>query len=291
MHKRDSKRSKETFTLELKNDLPQLLEYWIDEGLPFTLYQGGKSYKVEFKGIVYKFLTERIKPQAFVAGNMIKKDINAEQNTVLLSDIRDRINEDDNRYYNSQPVMPHTLGDAYLVDINSAYLTVLLNYGLITEKTFNYTNFKCPKRERLVAVGMLAQRKDIYEFKKGLQISHTQEIAETRFLFNLCVQDVDDAMQKIAKSLPNDYLFYWVDGIYLKSKRAALKAMDILTQLGFKSKLKKLQSMRCFEWGEYKELSFYEVEQDGSKKEKVFHVPNAKYKSQLRKEINKLLIN
>ena len=77
----------------------------------------------------------------------------------------------------------------------------------------------------------------------------------------------------------------------LKAIDILLKAIDILTQLGFKSKLKKLQSMKCYEWGEYKELSFYEVEQDGSKKEKVFHVPNAKYKSQLRKEINKLLIN
>jgi len=290
MYKPATKRSKPTYTLKINSSFTRLVEYYISLGLDFEAHIGGKSHTLVFPNVKEKYLTDFVKQQAFIAARMIKRDVDRDEVEATLSDIRDTINEDDNRYYNSKPAIPYDIGDCYLVDINSAYLSVLRNFDLITENTYNYVNMKCPKKERLVAVGMLAQRKQIYQIEKGKIIGEPELVeAPTRYLFNLCIQEVDNAMQEVSKAMPDSFLFYWVDGIYISSKNDALKAMEILKKQGFKSKMLTLEKMTCMDIFIRKEISFTEIKEDGTKKKKLFRVPNAKLESEFKAEMRRIL--
>lgn len=290
MYKPATKRAKATITCKLDNNFTKLIEHYKTLGLTFEAHIGGKSHTLIFDNLREKYVTDFIKIQAFIGARMIQRDVNREDVLLTLSDIRDSINEDDNRYYHSKPIIPPNIGDCYLVDINSAYLSVLKNFGLITDKTFNYINFKCPKKERLVAVGMLAQRKFVYQIESG-NVTCEPEIIEatTRYLFNLCIQEVDDAMQKIAKELSDSYLFYWVDGIYLKTKDAGARAMEILSESGFKSKIIQLKDFKCLEMFIRKEVSFIELKEDGTEKKKIFRIPNPLLQREYRNDMRRIL--
>lgn len=274
MHRVNKKTGQVVRTLELNDGLARYIEHIRKLGLTFEAHIGGKSSSIVFQNQKEKFLTDRVSKKAFIGNKMIVRDLDRDEVSILLSDLRDSINEDDNRYYSSRPMMPSRLDECYLVDINSAYLSVLLNFGLITKKTYDYINNNCNKKARLVAVGMLAARKDVYKFKKGEQSEHELVVAETRYLFNMCIQEVDDAMKAVAKELDNEYLFYWVDGIYLKTKEAAQRAMEILDSIGFKTKIKKLSSFKCFDLPAIrKEVSFFEEDEE-TKRYKIFNIPS-----------------
>jgi hypothetical protein len=292
MYKSGTKRSLPTYTIKLNTTFTSLLEHYFTLGMDFKAHIGGKSHTLIFPNLREKYITDFIKNQAFIAARMIKRDVERVEIAHVLEDIKQTILEDNNRYYNANPRLPYSVGDCYLVDINSAYLSVLMNFDLIDKKTFDYVNYKCPKKERLVAVGMLAQRKHVYTIKKGQSVGEPELIeAPTRYLFNLCIQEVDQAMTEIAKELPRDFLFYWVDGIYLKTKEAANMAMEMLTMMGFKSKIIRLLNMECLEMFVRKDISFTEVNKDGSTRDKLFRVPNPDIVKKQKRDIRNLIFS
>lgn len=290
MYKPATSRAKATITCKLDNNFTKLIDHYKTLSLTFEAHIGGKSHTLLFPHLREKYVTDFVKIQAFIGARMIQRDVNRLEIMYTISDIKDSINEDDNRYYHSKPMIPPDIGSCYLIDIDSAYLSVLKNFDIITDKTYNYINFKCPKKERLVAVGMLAQRKFVYQIEFGNVISEPEIIeAPTRYLFNLCIQEVDNAMQKIAKELSDSYLFYWVDGIYLKTKEAGLRAMEILKECGFKSKIIQLKEFRCLEMFIRKEVSFVEIKEDGTTKKKLFRIPNPAMQKEYKDDMRRIL--
>jgi hypothetical protein len=109
-----------------------------------------------------------------------------------------------------------TFDNVLELDINKAYYRVLFNLGYIDEEFFN----KCitlPKKIRLALVGSLATKKSIFYYEKGILKSHELTKNDTlRNVFFQLVSIVDEALTVFQNLSGKNFLFYWVDGIYLK---------------------------------------------------------------------------
>lgn len=164
--------------------------------------------------------------------------------------------------------------DIICIDISSAYLSVLRNENIISENTFDWINStstknKKAKTARLKSVGMFAKNPMKLIFEKG----EIKEFDQTRnpfaWVFFLACQKTGEAMEKCKKELGDDFLFYWVDGIFFRNNTEKIpKILEILKTLGFNSKQENVRNLRKSE----KTLLF---EKDG--KEKILFLPKTNF--------------
>jgi hypothetical protein len=106
---------------------------------------------------------------------------------------------------------------AILIDIKAAYPSVLKNTGIIKEETFNYL-MQLPKLDRLKAIGMLASEKIRFVFNKG-ELIRTEKGKDAiyRDIYFYAAYEVGEILHELSQISKEDFLFYWFDGIYIKS--------------------------------------------------------------------------
>lgn len=142
-------------------------------------------------------------------------------------------------------------GEAVQIDINSAYLTAVKNFGLLSKESYNkfyieekdekqlikkagnsrYKNhngetLKYSKDSRLIAVGALAQDKTIHYYSNGIKTHQERKYNEKHAnVFWAAAAKVGEVMSEILKKCNG--FFYWVDAIFLPADQAE-KARQIL---------------------------------------------------------------
>ena len=131
---------------------------------------------------------------------------------------------------------------AYLVDIKSAYATILFNDGFISERTYKFI-CSLPKKARLAAVGMLASRKDVFYFQGEQLTGHDKIINPLENYFWYCVKRTGEIMDEI--KLNTTPLFYWVDGMYFLHQSDGEKCKEILNKNNYLFSEKKIFSFIC----------------------------------------------
>jgi hypothetical protein len=142
-------------------------------------------------------------------------------------------------------------GEAIQIDINSAYLTAVKNFGLISEtsykkfyieetdekqlikkagnsryKNHNGETLKYSKDSRLIAVGALAQDKTTHYYNKGEKTHQVRQYNEQHAnVFWSAAAKVGEIMGEILQNCNG--FFYWVDAVFLPIEQAE-KARQIL---------------------------------------------------------------
>jgi hypothetical protein len=172
---------------------------------------------------------------------MMKKDVGGE-----IRSIPDRI-----KYFSFAGLKPgEEIERCYSVDINSAYLQVLKNEGIITENTFKLINDKTKvsaeaKIDRLKSVGMFARNplEIIYKNKKVF-LCEPDENPYSWVFFEAC-KKTTDAMEKIKKEMKKEFILYWVDGIFLRGNQD--RAVNILGELNFPAKIEIIDNLRVID--------------------------------------------
>lgn len=107
------------------------------------------------------------------------------------------------------------LEDLYCVDIDSAYWKTALNLGVISDDIYK-KGLDMGKVVRLAALGSLAKKKDIWVYDgKSFKKQETVKSPYENIWFAIC-KKISDIMNDIVKSIGDDFVFYWVDGIYVK---------------------------------------------------------------------------
>jgi len=117
-----------------------------------------------------------------------------------------------------------------LVDIKCCYWTVLRNFGIISDKTFEaYKDYRDP---RLIAVGCLKRAKHI-KFHDGDAVVGTQvERSNAEWVWDFVVFKTYQAIKTVCDAVGWKVFSYITDGIYLPSDLAP-QAVEILERLGF----------------------------------------------------------
>jgi len=141
-----------------------------------------------------------------------------------------------------------TFNDVIEIDISAAYYFAALNLGLLCKETVS----KCldlHKSKRLAILGSIASKKVITEYVNGVAgIPYTRQNHERKNAWNAIVKCVDDAMIECFKIAKKNFLFYYVDGIYLhKNDAIELQIEKELLSSGFeykKTPLDKLEVAR-----------------------------------------------
>ena len=230
-------------TCKLNRDFPKLLDSFINMGTPLEVGLGKYSSYIITKNSSkkYKFLTKMQSKKTFIGYVKILKDLKRPEVEVVLSDLKDNVKESDNTYFDYGKAQNCNHQNAVCVDLNSAYLQALYNLTLITKDTKDWIEKYLTKNERLVAVGMLAKQKEILEFNNKQIVSETKEDAKNRFIFNAIIQEVASVMNEVATHHTDDFLAYWVDGIYLKNEFIAFEVAERFENAGFPCKIEYLE--------------------------------------------------
>ena len=158
------------------------------------------------------------------------------------------------------------------LDINKAYYVALYNLGYISKDFFNLC-IELPKKIRLALVGTLATTKSILFYEDGVIKDH--EIIKNDKLRNVffhCVKVVDECLYSFSYLAKESFIFYWVDGIYLKpykDLKRHLKFIENKYNLQFSTDLKERvlilkTSEQCTNIGVFKDNKDY----------KIFSLPN-----------------
>lgn len=189
--------------------------------IPFTVSLS--NYTCKFDSSLYSvhFLKKAQSNQMFGAYNKIKADLKPLPHSVNMELIK---------YYQSGNKLGNLYADfIFQIDIKSCYASILRNYGLIKERTYEFLQ-KITKENRLACIGMLASKKSIFHFDNTGTCVYEENIQnEDSDYFFFCVQETFKIMDECKMILHDSFLFTWVDAIYFNGDSD--KAFEVMQYL------------------------------------------------------------
>ena len=207
------------------------------------------------------------------------------------------------RHYNYVNNLPKEIKEFYFVDISAAYLTSLYLNNIISEFIFNLIN-ELPKKDRLITLGMLAYEPFKIPYVDGIK----GEIEKVRNYYSpvfytacaLIETLMDDLIKLISDKgellsihsfdRSENYLFYWVDGLFFRNKNDINTISEFLTNKGYKFRIGTCYNWKLKEHDNYFNLEF-EQEDKGKLEKKVYNIPYHFQNIKDRTENIKLLRN
>lgn len=211
------------------------VEYLKTSGFPYTLKISNYTTEIISEAYNMQFLQSMRGKQCFAAYAKVKANV---RKFPIPS-----VDKDSLRYF-SHNFKKDIMYEAVInIDLKSAYATVLYNKGFITEDTFKYLS-RIPKLDRLASVGMLAGKKYIFSYDENNKLIHYEKtVSQYEGFFYYCVQETEKIMNEIQLICGEDYLFTWVDGVYMKADTAnLLEVENYLNTLNFPYTLEPLQN-------------------------------------------------
>jgi hypothetical protein len=214
---------------------PQLQESIIKQykeaGLDFQVKHSNYNTQIIGQESVIKFIQTEHSIKVFIAYNKIVADLKKSDKTVeILQGDWSTENFD-----SKNGLKPCNYKTVLNLDITSAYPYCLFINKLIGLDTFNYL-MALPKNERLPAIGMIAKKSVWIDYQKGKATTWDVKTGEYANIFFFVIQQITDLMAWAADIAGEDFLFYWVDGIFLKptiSKKKLQEITGIFAEQGY----------------------------------------------------------
>lgn len=192
---------------------------------------------IEYAGRKEKFVKSMRGKKCFAAFAKIKADVS--KHSVP------EVEEDGLKYFHNDIKKSLSCNEAYQIDITKAYATALKNSGYITNDTFLYLD-GLKKEDRLASVGMLASVRNEFDYRGDEIVDHRIVESPYQNFFFFSVERIYEVMTACRLSCYEDYLFTWVDAIYIRSNKKALrKIVNLLYYNGYECKVQPLQSISC----------------------------------------------
>lgn len=188
------------------NDPDLYIKMLIENDIDFDLYTSNYAMKIILDdGQIINFTKHEQSRATFAAFSKLKSNLQDKE--------KPNIQPDDVSYFIHDFKEPLYVESVCNLDLKSAYANVLFFDGMITKDTHKYLS-KLVKKDRLSAVGMLASKKQVIEFRKGQAVGEREERSEFAPFFFLAVKRTFEIMSELKKICGKSYLFTWVDGIY-----------------------------------------------------------------------------
>lgn len=251
----------------------------------FKLYVSKNSQKIHRQlddgEIMKSFFTDnKLNPKVFHISNKIKK-----AHHEFWDKQKEDFTEKDRfwiKYYNYNKLNTGCIKRFYYVDLSSAYITALRNKGLIQLDLFNSIN-TLPKKERLIALGMLAYEPYEMSYEKGKLIQIQRIRNEYSKTFYLACRELQLIMESIIKKIDSNYLWYWVDGIFFENFSDYYLIRDILESNKFKFRFGSCFDLNIINNSNHYNLQFEQTDK-GSIETKEYNIPHYFEEIKLKKE-------
>jgi hypothetical protein len=247
------------------NNARAYMNYLKDIGIPFEMICS--NYTVEFiaDGLERKFIASDQSKRTFAAFAKIKSDVKKKPVP--------EIDKDALKYFIHDFRSNIYIGDVINIDLKSAYATVLHNDGYILRSTYDYIS-NCSKQERLVSVGMLASKKQKFKFDAGRIITHEEIVSENSNYFYYAVKRTGEIMEHLKLICKENYLFTWVDGIYMLPDIETMQACEkYIESIGFKYTTEQLRNFETKIFHDHVTVTFEKFSK-GEWKRKPFNLPH-----------------
>jgi len=235
-------KKKET-TIQYRNPqyIKNLIELYKREGVNFKVKHSTYNTEIHTEINVQKFITHEFDQRVFFAFSMIQGDLKKSNNlNRILEGTWKKTN------YDSQNGLPNvSYKKAINLDITSAYPYCLYINGLISVKTFEFL-MRLPKNERLPAIGMTAKKNTVITYEKGKAVEWDYNEHKYAQVFYFVINQITDLMEWAKDIAGDSFLFYWVDGIFLKPgvSKEKLKAIEaIFKEQGYYYKYEKVENL------------------------------------------------
>jgi hypothetical protein len=245
--------------------IKKIVQMYKDMKLDFCIKNSSYSTIIETETNQVRFITNNYSNAVFMAAQKIKSD-------VTKSDLGKSImaGHYSTSNYDSANGQPDGKWDKIInIDITSAYATCLLNSKLISKETYLFLQ-KIPKTERLPAMGMLARNQLIINFEKGEPISNERFTADTAQIFFYIISEINKMMQTVMQMAGDHFLFYWVDGVFLK-QNIPVKLLDQIENVFLhKNYAVKYESVKDLEWKREEDSVVITMNKNGENKRYAF---------------------
>lgn len=254
-------------------DFREYKDILIKEGIPFHLYINTKSSKIEGGLGPPRYMGDKIDLKYMGFISKVKASVKKRIKTKEITPGKEfKVKID---YFSVSGIYRNknvSFKDCSEVDINSAYWHTAYMLNVITKAIYNEGNKLTekyhallkqsenpglPKEERerlineanilksirLIALGSLAKKTTHYYFngKKMIQLPDIVD-KDTQFFWNQICAHVSLLMQKMATEIKEDYLFYWVDAIFIRGEKLA-KVKRMIKDAGYEFKVKKIDKI------------------------------------------------
>lgn len=146
-----------------------------------------------------------------------------------------------------------TFENVFEIDIDEAYWKTAHLLGIISDEIYKSgQKGTISKQARLTSLGSLAKKTYYYHFK-GKQLTKKRPPESNPLLENLwftICKRVSDVMHECIKEIGDEFIFYWVDGIYVQGNTENLaKCIDIFNKSGYEAKSKRIKSISFHDKG------------------------------------------
>jgi hypothetical protein len=245
------------------DNMPKNRDYLKILSMQETLMAAGKPFKIKvingnyelisglFKGKTTSksdYTTEELKFIKSVRHYVVKNEVHLEPKFQE----QQYFAEDIHYIKVKKVILGKVFKDVVEVDIDQAYWETAYQLGIINDDIYiKGRKGNISKKARLTALGSLAKKVYIHHYSgKNSQgrttLSHTsieRDPLLENLWFTICKR-VSDVMHDVIDALGKDFIFYWVDGIYMKNTSDNIqKAMKIFHENGYNSKFKPINQI------------------------------------------------
>ncbi len=178
-------------------------------------------------------------------------------------------------YYNKKLKPGDLINDLHEIDVKNAYwrTAFLPPLGLFDEYVYE-KGLTVSKKSRLAAIGSLAKTKGVIFFD-GEQETEGEPMRseKTEFLWNTISYKIGKLMAKASRIAGNDFLFFWVDAIFVRGE-SVKDITKLFKAAGYESSVHK-----C-EWARFEDRKIVVKSTEKAKwvvyKEEVEYIENGK---------------
>lgn len=227
------------------------------EGANFETYETTNSCKINiFKDngskITYWYIEDTKTESFLILLNCLKKEIRQRADAVNSSSYSKDPKE--TKYFFFSKAFNEVRADAgsiykftnvFEADVSHAYYRAAYILGFISKDLYLKIVRTCSKHDRLRLLGSIATKKLWQDYKEG-ELTNGETIKDDLLRdawFKIC-NYVDSALLELKDKLGDDFLFYWVDGIYFKYDAPKIKK-DGKSELIHRAKfMREIQSVK-----------------------------------------------
>ena len=196
-----------------KDDFDFVLENLIYNEIDFDILYSSSKIQILENGYKYIYYPNKIKNMKDLSFIKVVKEHILNNNITCKFDKKIQYN----RLNLSFKKSIYYKKDLFEVDLKSAYWRFAWQNDFISYEIYKQ-GLSVDKKIRLMSLGALAKQSTLFEYKEGVLKSNTVIKSEnTEGVFFKVAYDTDQIMRDLIRCiLPKDFLFYWVDAVFLR---------------------------------------------------------------------------